>query len=454
MTVYKDIKIQLPKWVSYIIDTLQKNDYEAYVVGGCVRDSLLNRQPKDWDITTNAKPNEVIEIFESLGYKIIPTGLKHGTVTIVIDKEQFEVTTYRIDGEYTNGRQPDNVTFTNSLKEDLSRRDFTVNAMAYSEKEGLIDYFGGMGDLKYKEINCVGEANQRFKEDKLRILRAIRFASRYDFNIYKSVFYAIDEDNDIAMLSKERIQSEFNKIILSEKPSLWLNMMFELGLLQQIIPEISDCYRFEQKNPHHNKDVYEHILSVIDHTEPILELRLAALFHDIAKPQTFSLDENGVGHFYEHHKESARVCEEAMKRLKYSNTEIENVRELVYWHMTQCDYNKPKAVKKFLRNVGVERLDNLFKLKVADICGSKIQYKDLENVFKLKFDSEKILSEKQPLSVKDLAINGNDLMSLGIKQGKEIGKILNQLLELVLENAELNNKEYLRMYVKNSLCKF
>ena len=446
--INKDISIKLPIKVGMILEVLESSGFEAFVVGGCVRDSLLGRQPHDYDITTNAEPNKVIETFENLGYKIIPTGLKHGTVTIMIDNEGFEVTTYRIDGEYEDGRHPKEVEFTKSLKEDLSRRDFTINAMAYNSKEGLVDYFNGLRDLEDGIICCVGNAEDRFKEDKLRILRAIRFASVYNFEIYRDIFYAIDEDNDISNLSGERIRSEFNKILLSETPSVWLKMMAELNLLGQIIPEIIKCYHFNQRNIHHNKDVFEHILSVVDNTEPIIELRLAALFHDIAKPQTFSLDEKGIGHFYEHHKASARVCEGSMKRLKYSNEEIENVRELVYWHMTQCNYNSPKAIKKFIRNVSEERLENLFKLKVADICGGKIEYKDFDTIFRTKFICEKILSEKQPISVKDLAINGKDIMELGFRQGREIGNILNDLLEVVLDNPELNTREYLIDYAK------
>lgn len=448
-----NIKINMPKWVEYIIDELQENNHKAYIVGGCVRDSLLGRTPHDYDITTSAKPKEIVDIFESLGYKIIPTGLKHGTVTVMINNIGYEITTFRIDGDYSDGRHPDKVQFTNDLKEDLSRRDFTINAMAYNSNEGLIDYFGGVMDLRQNILNCVGDAKERFKEDKLRILRAFRFASTYNFEIYRNIIYAIDDDNNISQLSKERIQSEFNKILLSSHPSFWLNVMMDNGLLEQIIPNIEDCYMFNQKNPHHDKYVFDHIMSVVDYTEPILELRLAALFHDIGKPKTFSQDENGIGHFYEHHKKSAKMCEETMKTLRYTNKQIENVRELVYWHMTSCDYNNQKSVKKFIKNVGIDRLDNLFKLKVADICGSKMTYNDFEDIFALKFACKKVLEEQLPMEVKDLDINGNDLIALGYK-GKEIGDMLKLLLEKVLAYPELNTKEELLTLInKNEIVK-
>lgn len=442
-------KIDMPKNVKYIISKLENEGYASYLVGGAVRDSILKRKVKDWDITTSAKPLEIIKVFKLLGHKIIPTGLKHGTVTVVIDEENYEVTTFRIDGNYSDGRKPDSVEFTTSLKEDLSRRDFTINAMAYNDRMGLIDYFGGLNDLKYEELSCVGNAEERFKEDKLRILRAIRFASRYNFDVHRSILYAISEDDDISNLSKERIRDEFNKIILCDKPSLWLKVMRDYGLLHQIIPELRKCYRFEQCNPNHNKDVFEHILAVIDNVEPKLELRLSALFHDIGKPNTFSKDKNGIGHFYEHHKESAKICRKAMTRLKYPNKIIEYVSELVYYHMTRYEKIKPKSAKKFINKVGVDRLDDMFKLFIADRIASKPPY-NFDDIFELNCVCKKVLNEKQPLSVKDLDINGYDLMKLGVPKGKEIGKILNELLDMVLENPELNKNDVLINKIKNN----
>ncbi|WP_242847958.1 CCA tRNA nucleotidyltransferase [Inediibacterium massiliense] len=419
------------------MEKLIENGYECFLVGGCVRDMLLGLVPKDYDLCTNATPEQVETIFD----KTIPTGKDYGTITVMIENEGYEVTTYRLECDY-DGRRPKVVQFSNELKEDLSRRDFTINSMAMDIEGNIIDHFGGKDDLYHRQIKCVGDATKRFKEDKLRILRAFRFASRYNFTISDEITHAILIDNDISHLSKERLREELNKIIVSEKPSVWLIKMREFGLLEQIIPDISKCYDFNQHNPNHNKDVFEHILSVIDHIEPKLMLRLAALFHDIGKPNVFTMDENGIGHFYSHHKESSRICRKIMVDLKYSNKEIEYVSELVYHHMARYRKLRSSSVKKFINKVGVDKLDDLFKLFVADRVSSKPPY-DFEEIYRLKFACEKILTEKQPLNVKDLEINGKDLINLGVPPGKEIGRILNKLLEKVLDNPKLNQKELL-----------
>ncbi|PAB61025.1 CCA tRNA nucleotidyltransferase [Anaeromicrobium sediminis] len=421
-----------------IMKTLIDNGYEAYLVGGCVRDSILGVTPKDYDIATNAVPSIIKKLFK----KTIPTGEKYGTITVMLDEELFEVTTYRLESEYIDERRPNVVKFAKTLREDLERRDFTINSMAMDIEENIIDHFNGQQDLMHGIISCVGSAYDRLAEDKLRILRAFRFASRYDFEIHRDIFYAIEEDNDISNLSKERIREEFNKIILSKKPSTWISRLFETGLLKQIIPELCVCYNFHQHNPHHSKNVFDHILTVVDSIQPKLELRLAALFHDIGKPQTFSID-NGIGHFFGHSKESARICEEVMTELKYSNKEIGHVRELVYWHMNKCDTNKPRSIKKFIRGIGEDRLEDLYKLKIADLQGSNAFYEDFREIFKIKFACEKVLFEKQPLSIRDLKINGNDLINAGIEQGKQIGIILNKLLESVLDDPEMNKRDIL-----------
>ena len=438
--------INMPSNVNLILNELYSNKYDSYIVGGCVRDSLLGRTPNDWDICTNAKPDEMLEVFKN--YKTIPTGLKHGTITIVLNGEHYEVTTYRIDGDYSDGRRPDDVEFTDDIIKDLSRRDFTINAMAYNTQNGLIDPFYGFNYLIDEYINCVGNANDRFKEDGLRMLRAIRFATQLDFSINLDTAEAIFQNRNLLQnISKERIREELNKILLSNEPSKGIKLLYALELLDYIIPELIPCVTFNQHNNNHNKDVFKHTLSVLDNTEPKLELRLAALFHDIGKPNTFTMDENGNGHFYEHHKESAKICREAMMKLKYSNKEIEYVSELVYHHMKRYPKLRPISAKRFINKVGIDKLDDLFKLFIADRLGSKPPY-DFEDIYALKNECEKVLSEKQPLSVKDLAINGHDLMEIGIPQGKMIGSILNELLEIVLENAELNTREILLEMVK------
>lgn len=429
--------MEMPVEVKYIMQRLIENGFECYLVGGAVRDSLLGLTPKDYDFCTNARPDDIERVFE----RTIPTGKEYGTIAVMVNEFIYEVTTYRLECDY-DGRRPQVVKFGDSLKEDLSRRDFTINAMAMDIDGNIIDYFGGRKDLKYGEIVCVGDAVERFREDKLRILRAFRFASRYDFDIYRSILYAIQEDNDISMLSKERVREEFNKILLSEKPSRWIKTLSDFGLLHQIVPELSKCYMFQQHNPNHDKDVFEHIMSVLDNTKPKLELRLSALFHDIGKPNTFSMGEDGIGHFYGHHEESARICRKVMTELKYSNKEIEYVSSLVLHHMTRYDKLRPTSVKRFINKVGVDRLDDLFDLFVADRLGSKPPY-DFESIYRLKFECERILVEKQPLSIKDLEINGYHLMSIGFSQGKELGDTLKHLLDVVLENPSLNQEDKL-----------
>jgi len=435
------MKIDIPEDVQKLLNRLQNTGHEAYIVGGCVRDSLLNRTPSDWDICTSAKPNEMKDVF--FDNVTISTGLKHGTITVLMNNQGYEITTFRIDGDYSDGRRPNSVKFTDDIVKDLSRRDFTINAMAYNEKEGLIDPFNGLDYLNSKVVRCVGNPNERFQEDGLRMLRAVRFASQLGFKINRQTAISIiDNRKLLKLISQERIREELNKILITENPSSGITALRTLKLLDYIMPELNDCHNFNQHNPNHNKDVFAHTMAVLDAIDSKLELRLAALFHDIGKPCTFAIGEDSVGHFYSHHKESARICRKIMKRLKYSNKEIEYVSELVYYHMTRYKSLKTSSVKKFINKVGVDRLDDLFKLLIADRIGSKAPY-EFDDIYKLKFECEKLLSEKQPLSIKDLAVNGYDLMEIGIPQGKEIGKTLNILLNAVLEDFSLNDKDIL-----------
>lgn len=442
------MKIDIPEDVTKLLGKLQNAGHEAYVVGGCVRDSLSGRTPSDWDICTSATPDEMEEVF--LYDFTVPTGLKHGTITVFMSNQGYEITTYRVDGDYSDGRRPDNVEFTDDIVKDLSRRDFTINAMAYNRQEGLVDPYNGLDYLSYKVVRCVGNPNERFQEDGLRMLRAIRFASQLGFKIDRDTAIAIvDNRKLLRCISHERIRVELNKILISENPSGGITALRTFKLLDYIMPELNDCYNFNQNNPNHDKDVFEHTMSVLDITEPKLELRLAALFHDIGKPNTFTMGKDGVGHFYSHHKESARICREVMKRLKYSNKEIEYVSELVYYHMTRYDNIRIPSVKKFINKVGVDRLDDLFKLFIADRIGSKAPY-EFDDIYRLKFECERILSEKQPLGIKDLAVNGYDLMELGIPQGEMIGQTLKSLLDVVLEDFSINDKETLLRMANSS----
>ncbi|NCI19739.1 HD domain-containing protein [Clostridium botulinum] len=448
----KNIKIEIPKGVKYIINTLEEFDYEAYIVGGAVRDSLLERKVNDWDITTSANPQEVVNIFENLGYKIIPTGLKHGTVTILINSIGYEVTTFRIDGEYEDNRHPKEVEFTLSLKEDLSRRDFTINAMAYNDREGLVDYFGGLEDLQSEIIRCVGNPKKRFLEDALRMVRAIRFCSQLGFDIEQDIINSIVELNkNLRNISKERIRDELCKILISDNPIDGICHLGQSDLMYHIIPELYDTLKFKQYNKHHDKDVFNHILSVVDNVPNKLELRLAALLHDIGKPKCFSMGEDGQGHFYGHQKISANMTKAILKRLKFDNKTINKVDKLVYYHMARYDNLRTPSIKKFINKVGIDNLDDLFELQIADIKGSAKEYHNFDNVLSIKMKCEKILSEKQPLTVKDLDINGYDLIKLGIDQGKEIGIMLNKLLDIILKNPNLNNKEDLNAIVRSKM---
>jgi len=441
------MEIKIPQEALFVLDSLVKKNYEAYIVGGCVRDSLLGLKAKDWDITTNALPSVLQTIFK----KTIPTGLRHGTVTVIISTESIEVTTYRVDGDYNDGRHPNSVTFTNSLEEDLSRRDFTINAMAYNYLNGLKDPFNGERDLRSKLIKCVGDANLRFKEDALRMLRAIRFSSQLDFIIDKDTFKAILANNLLIIkVSMERIKAEFCKILISPKASYGIRLLNVTGLLKIIIPELDKSVDFDQKNPHHDKNIFDHLMSVVDYTDNTLKLRLAALFHDIGKTVTFSMDEKGIGHFYNHDNESVRITADILKRLKFDNKTIKDVCLLIESHMTAYTLLNAKSLKKLINKVGALNLEDLFNLQIADTKGHaephdfSIIYKNRENAFK-------ILNEKQPLTIKDLNITGNDLINLGIVEGIEIGIILRKLLEEVLVNKEMNTKEHLYLLVKKLL---
>jgi len=438
------MEIKIPQEVYFVLNSLLKSNYEAYIVGGCVRDSLLGIKANDWDITTNALPEDVQTIFE----KTIPTGIKHGTITVIIDSEFIEVTTYRIDGSYSDNRHPTEVKFTSFLEDDLSRRDFTINSMAYNSQQGLKDPFHGQIDLDNRIIKCVGDANLRFKEDALRMLRAIRFSSQLDFTIEDATLKAICENNLlIKNISIERIRIEFCKILTSERPSPGIRLLHLTGLLKYIIPELEKSVDFDQKNPHHNKNIFDHLMSVMDYSENTLKLRLAAIFHDIGKTITFSKDEKGIGHFYNHDIEGTRLTNDILKRLKFDNETIKDVCLLIETHMTAYTLLDSNALKKLINKIGINNLEDLLRLQIADTKGHAEPH-DFSIIYKNKENALKILKEKQPLTIKDLAIDGKYLMSQGVPEGREIGILLKKLLEEVLINPKLNTKEHLNKLIK------
>ena len=439
------MKLYLPKSVEKILDTLHKNDYEAYIVGGCVRDSLLYISPKDYDITTDANPEQVKSLFE----KSIDTGLKHGTVTIMIDGLGYEVTTYRIDGEYSDNRRPDSVKYTKSLEEDLKRRDFTINAMAYNHKKGLIDYNGGLNDINKRIIRCVGDADKRFNEDALRMMRCIRFSAQLGFDIEPDTYYAIAKNHNLlGNISNERIREELNKILLYDPQKI--KLLIETKLIDIIIPEYVPCVGLSQDNPYHLYDVSDHIIYSVSTIEAVLHLRLTMLFHDIGKAKTKSVDENGVGHFYNHEKYSCEIAGIVLKRLKYDNELIEKVKLLVLLH-SQSAKMSTKKVKQFLRKYGEEALRDFIKVKEADLKALNPDLYDSRHKEYIETINilDDIMLNKECFSIKDLAVNGDDIIELGYKRGKEIGILLNNMLELVIENPEINTKERLLSYIKD-----
>ena len=435
-------RIKIPDNANTIINTLQNNGHSAYVVGGCVRDSLMGRIPHDWDICTSATPEQMLEIFKD--FRVIETGLKHGTVTIVIDGEQYECTTYRIDGKYSDNRRPDNVTFTNNLVEDLKRRDFTINAMAYNDIEGLIDPFGGTEDINENTIQCVGSAKDRFGEDALRILRAIRFASQLDFTIELNTDWQIHQQyKSLENISVERINSEFCKIVNSD------NFCVELLLYKDVfalfIPELKDMFDFPQKNPHHDYDVFGHTVHAVENcNSDDLTVRLAVFFHDFGKPHSYQDGEDGIRHFKGHGRVSADMTDVIMKRLKFDNETRNNVVQLVYYHDATFEVGK-KYVKRWLNKLGEKQFRRLLDVRRADIKGQKVvcstDKKDkIEKLDIIEKLIDEVIQENQCFTLKDLAVNGNDLIQIGYNPDKQLGEALNILLNGVI-NEEFENKK-------------
>lgn len=437
------LKFNIPDPVNHILQELNEYGHEAYVVGGCVRDSILNIEPHDWDICTSATPDEILEIFSD--ENIIPTGLKHGTVTIMIDGNPYEVTTFRVDGEYTDSRRPDSVCFTDNLIEDLKRRDFTINAMAYNSSSGLIDPFNGEVDLQNNLLKCVGNPNDRFKEDALRILRAMRFAVKYRLDIEKTTYEAMITNRDgLKNISKERITSELEKMLTcgNEIKNLFL---YCSDIITVIIPELECCIGFDQHNRYHKHTVYEHILSVVDFCDSDdFVIKMAALLHDIGKPSTYTEDEEGYGHFYGHPEVSYEISKEVLsKRLRVSNDQYDEILLLVKYHDMDLA-NTKRSVKRALNKLGESALKKWAILKFADrkdhigFSEEKVR----SNLSRIEEISDIIISTHDCFTIKELSVNGGDLIGIGYTPGKELGDILKHLLQLVIDGCE-NDKDKL-----------
>ena len=434
------MKINLPDKVNFIIDTLNKHGFEGYAVGGCVRDSMLSRVPQDWDITTSAKPEQVKELFRHT----IDTGIQHGTVTVMIDHEGFEVTTYRIDGEYEDARHPKEVQFTSNLLEDLKRRDFTINAMAYNEKDGLVDAFDGLGDLERGIVRCVGNPMERFSEDALRMLRAVRFAGQLGFTIDEQTKEAIKElAPTIAKVSAERIQIEMIKLMTAKYPEE-IRTAYETGLTKVFLPEFDTMMETMQNNPHHCYSVGEHTIEALRQAPRDKVIRFTMLLHDVAKPICKTTDEKGIDHFYGHPEKSAELARNILRRLKFDNETTKRVCALVSCH-DHMPKLQEKNVRKAIHKLGIEQYPALFAVKRADMMAQS-EYKrseKLSDVAEYERLYHKIIEEGQCLSIRELAVSGADLIAMGMEPGKKIGETLNYLLQEVLEHPEWNTKEKL-----------
>ncbi len=439
----------IPENVKNVINALEKNGFEAYIVGGCVRDSLMGITPHDYDITTSAVPSEMKECFSD--FKVIETGTKHGTLTVVSEGMNVEVTTYRVDGEYLNHRKPESVLFTNCLAEDLSRRDFTINAMAYSDRTGIIDKFGGQKDLFNRKIRCVGEPSVRFSEDALRILRALRFSSSLDFEVEDITALAIHECSYLLdSISAERIRNELNLILTGDSPSGVLLKYSDV--IMRFIPEIKTCIGFDQHSRYHIYDVWEHSVCAVENSKNNLLVRLALFLHDISKPQCFQQDDEGEGHFFGHEKQSSVTAEIILRRLRYDNETIENVSQLIAYHyVTPVD--DVKVVRRLISRLGQDQFHNLIEVMKGDskakqsFCMERLQVLDA-----MKLKGYEIITRKDCLSIADLAIDGHDITELGVK-GPIIGAVLDDILCKVMDGDIENTKEALLVETKKLITR-
>ena len=432
--------IQLPEKVKRIIQTITDAGYEAYAVGGCIRDSILGREPDDWDITTSAMPYQVKELFP----RTIDTGILHGTVTVMLDKEGFEVTTYRIDGEYEDSRHPREVTFTPSLIEDLKRRDFTINAMAYNDEAGIVDIFDGMRDIEKGLIRCVGNPMERFTEDALRMMRAVRFSAQLGYEIEEQTCKAIRQlAPNLCHISAERIQAELVKLVISPHPEN-LRIAWETGITAVILPEFNDCMKTQQHNPHHCYSVGEHTLKAMEAIRADKVLRLTMLFHDIGKPEKLITDEKGIDHFYGHPALSEEMSRNILRRLKFDNHTIHLVSRLVRYHDYKVEPIQ-RNVRRAIMKVGEDIFPYLFEVKQADIDAQSdhLRREKLKNLEDVRRIYEQIIEEQQCVSLKTLAVTGKDLIEAGMKPGKELGEVLQRLLDFVVEDPSRNKKELL-----------
>lgn len=435
-----ELDITLPTPVARALSVLEACGYEGYAVGGCVRDSLIDRTPNDWDITTNATPEQMKACFRN--FRVIETGIRHGTLTVIIDGTQLEITTYRNDGEYLDNRHPVQVTFSEKIEDDLSRRDFTVNAMAYHPQKGLVDLFGGRKDLEARIIRCVGDAQTRFEEDGLRILRAIRFASVLNFEIDEDTAKAIHNcRNLLAGIAAERIREEFCKLICGRGAVRILRDYIDV--VSVFLPELDRCVGFEQNTKYHCYDVFEHTLHALElYRGNDLITALGILLHDIGKPLCYTEDEQG-GHFKGHAPVGVEITREVLGRLRFDNETIRRMELLIEWHDIPLSAEK-KRVKRLMQKLTDADILRLLEIKRCDRLAHAVDYQELPpELAVIPSVMEEIRAEDACLSLRTLAISGNDLMALGIPRGKQIGEMLQSLLDDVIEERLPNEKNAL-----------
>jgi len=429
--------MKLPRQVNLVFELLETAGFEVYLVGGAVRDYVRSKGAfNDWDITTNALPEQVKAVFHD--YHLIETGLKHGTITVMIDKEPIEITTYRIDGDYSDNRHPDSVSFTRSLKEDLERRDFTMNALAYNPKTGIVDFVGGSEDIAAGVIRCVGDPDKRFREDALRMLRALRLASVFDMNIEEKTAEAIHRNKQLLSgIAQERIRIELTKMLCGVGAK---TVLLEFADVLAIpLPEIQSMFGFEQHNPHHDKNVWDHTVEVVSAIRPEAVLRWTALLHDIGKPGCFSVGEDGIGHFYGHAERSTELAGEILMRLRFDHVQKERILRLVRYHDLPIAAER-KVVKRLMNKHGVEAVEQLIEMHKADTLGqSEMCINRIEEYNFVGTIVNELVEEEACFSLKDLEINGNDLLMLGFV-GKSIGQNLQACLNAVMDERVENEK--------------
>ena len=440
--------MKLPQAIESIACRFRESGVPIYVVGGAVRDSLMGISPHDYDLTTPATPDEILAIME--GKKTFREGKKFGTIAVMTELGPVEITTFRIDGTYTDNRKPDVVTFTADLKEDLARRDFTVNAMAYSRTTGLVDPFGGRDDLKNKILRAVGDFARRFSEDALRILRAFRFMGQLNMTLDPALLAAAKtEAYRIESLSAERVADEMNKILLQDLPSRVLYAMEGAGVLEKIFPELIPTVGYDQRNPYHDKTLFDHILCVVDHAPKTLPLRYAALFHDVNKPDTLSVDEKGKGHFFGHDTVGAATAGRILARLKSQKALVREVEVLIKEHMKVHDTMTDKALRRQIKRVGEDYILDLYDLMAADMACT-YGHRDISFIIERK---ERIssLMEEGIVSRNTLAIGGKDLIALGMAPGPAMGRLLREMEDMALDDPDKNEKEYLLAYAEKQI---